>query len=160
MSLLFLGDYLYDYDECPADLERLGQHFHQNGDRVVLNLEGSFKSHSPVKLEEPTYHHETVASVLKRLNTVAVSLANNHSMDGGKDGLSRLMSALDEQQITHVGAGTDLAAATQLRILSESGKRVGLLAFGWHVEECIPATSRRAGVAPVDDKLVLLHREK
>ena len=155
MPLLFLGDYLYDYDVCPPDLARLGQYFQQNNDRVVLNLEGSIKCYEPDNLEEPIYQNETFAPVLKQLNTVAVSLANNHTMDGGADGLSRLINALDEQQITHVGAGPNLAAATQLRILSEAGKRIGLLAFGWRVEECIAATPRRAGVAPLDDKLVL-----
>ena len=155
MPLLFLGDYLCDYDECPPDLERLGQHFRQNNDRVVLNLEGPLKGREPGNGEVLLYQSETSAAVLERLNTAAVSLANNHTMDGGEDGLSRLFSALDELQIIQVGAGTDLAAATQLRVLSEAGKRVGLLAFGWGVEDCIAATSGRAGVAPLDDKLVL-----
>jgi hypothetical protein len=155
MPLLFVGDYLYDYDECPTDLEQLGQRFRENDDRVVLNLEGALKGRAPVHLEEPTYQSETFAPVLKRLNTVAVSLANNHTMDGGPDGLSRLIGALDEQQIIHFGAGADLAAATKLRTLSEAGTRIGLLAFGWRMEECVAATSRRPGVAPLENKLIL-----
>ncbi len=44
-------------------------------------------------------------SILKKLNVICVSLANNHILDCGSDGLKNTIDALDEMGIYHTGAG-------------------------------------------------------
>ena len=55
------------------------------------------------------------------------NLANNHMMDYGEDGLQQTCAYLDERGIRYVGAGMNRGAARQSIIVSESGKRIGII---------------------------------
>ena len=65
---------------------------------------------------------------LRALGFDAVSLANNHAMDFGAEGLASTMRALDAAGIVHVGAGTDLAAARAAAFVGRGPRRVALVA--------------------------------
>lgn len=156
MSILFLGDFVHDYESCPDDLRQLGRAFRERGDRLVLNLEGPLRGRAaladrPVILAQS----EACGQVLREIGAVAVDLANNHMLDWGPDGLSRLIENLDGHGIVHFGAGGTLAEAAALKVVEEAGRRVGLLGFGWSVEGCVEAGPSRAGVAPMSAPLVL-----
>ncbi len=156
MPLLFVGDFLFDLEECPADLAQLGERFRAEGRRVVLNLEGPLVGARPLRGRDIILgQSESLVPALRTLNTVAADLANNHILDWGADGLARTLAALDEAGIAHFGAGMDRDAACRLQIVVEAGRRVGLLGFGWSVEESVPATARRPGVAPLVPARVL-----
>ena len=58
-----------------------------------------------------------------------MSMANNHTVDGGYVGLQDTLEALAEQQIATCGAGPDLAAAHAPAILERDGRRIGFLAY-------------------------------
>lgn len=65
-----------------------------------------------------------------------VSLANNHVLDYGEDGLADTLRALDEAGVAHAGAGMDLAEATRPAFLARGGLRVAVVALtdgmpGW-----------------------------
>jgi hypothetical protein len=68
------------------------------------------------------------APVLKSLNFGLVSLANNHIMDFGPDGLRETLQALDIAGVAHVGAGSNSEEACTAKILSIKGKRIAFLA--------------------------------
>jgi len=156
MSILFVGDLLYDYEECQADLSRLGAHFLERGHRVVPNLEGPIQGTEFDRTRGIVLSQGKAAvAALERLQAVAVNLANNHILDWGLDGLARTMRALDDAGIVHFGAGEDLERATRLEVIEEEGRRIGLLGFGSSAEECIPAARGRAGVAPLRTRQVL-----
>lgn len=59
----------------------------------------------------------------------AVSLANNHIMDGGRRGLEATLAACADAGLATVGAGTDLAAANAALRADLGGLRVAVLAF-------------------------------
>lgn len=76
----------------------------------------------------------------------AFTLANNHMMDFGEDGLAETKSRLQARGIPFVGAG-DYKEATSSMILEESGKKIGVIScaelqFGM-------AEEGRIGVAPM-----------
>ena len=76
----------------------------------------------------------------------AFTLANNHMMDFGEEGLAETKSRLEARGIPFVGAG-DFATAMKPMILEEAGKKIGVIAcaelqFGMAEEECV-------GVAPM-----------
>ena len=76
----------------------------------------------------------------------AFTLANNHMMDFGEEGLAETKSRLEARGIPFVGAG-DLATAMKPMILEESDKKIGVIAcaelqFGMAEEGCV-------GVAPM-----------
>jgi len=65
---------------------------------------------------------------LRSLGFDIVSLANNHTMDFGAEGLASTMRALDAAGIVHAGAGTDLAAARAPAFVGRGPRRVALVA--------------------------------
>lgn len=69
------------------------------------------------------------ALALKSAGIDYVSLANNHVLDYGVEGLEDTLNILDRKKIHHAGAGTNLAAAVAPVILQASGKKVGIISF-------------------------------
>jgi poly-gamma-glutamate synthesis protein (capsule biosynthesis protein) len=68
------------------------------------------------------------ARAVAALGFGVVSLANNHAMDFGAEGLSSTMQALDAAGIIHAGAGADLAAARAPALVGGGSRRVAFVA--------------------------------
>ena len=77
------------------------------------------------------------------------SLANNHSLDFGVEGLHDTIAALDRQGIAHAGAGADLSAALQPALAECRGLRFGMAAFCDHQRD-FAAGAGQAGIAWLD----------
>jgi hypothetical protein len=75
-----------------------------------------------------------------------VSLANNHMMDFGPDGLLQTIELLDSRNIIHCGAGRNLAEARKPAILERDGLRVAFLAYTSVFIPSFPASKDRPGV--------------
>lgn len=126
-------------------------------DAFVANLEGAL-----TRTVDPTHPDKAYAyrmppedvQVLAGTGIDLVSLANNHAMDFGAAGLQSTRATLREAGIDAFGAGADLAAATQPRIVEVAGLRVGLLGFMEHYPAYAArwaafAGEDRPGVAPL-----------
>ena len=78
-----------------------------------------------------------------------ISLANNHVMDYGKEGLLDTMARLQEAGLPYVGVGKNLTEARHPIIMERKGNKIGFLAYscvqpkGWEAEDNKP------GLAPV-----------
>ena len=73
---------------------------------------------------------DKVAPALKQAGFDIVSLANNHSMDYGRQGMQDTLLALQQNQIRYHGAGENLAAARKPVIFDlDNGQRVAFLAY-------------------------------
>lgn len=100
----FLDAMGYDYS-----LEKLTPLLHQ-ADLVIANLETPIAdlSVSPLSGQKKYIHrgdiHKT-PETLHRHNIFAVSLANNHTLDYGVEGLRQTLKALEENGIAWFGAG-------------------------------------------------------
>lgn len=95
------------------------------GRPLAVNLEGVILPNVPAGIDDMTLAmpQDLAIAWLKRLNVAAVSLANNHALDLGEQGLSETRRALDEAGIIHAGqgetirvAGVDLVALTDLDV--------------------------------------------
>ncbi|MEN6513577.1 CapA family protein, partial [Methanoculleus sp.] len=73
-----------------------------------------------------------------------LSLANNHIMDYGEEGLSETLETLARYDIETIGAGKDLSDARKPAIFRINGVNIGILAYC----DTYIAGRRRAGVAP------------
>lgn len=153
-DILFLGDFLYDYDKINDDILELSKFIKDNDLITILNFEGAFKSDHKIKKPINLYCTKEAMEVLKLLNVVAVNLANNHVMDYGEEGLKLLIDALDEAGIGHFGAGMNLEESLKPFVLKFPKRKVHFYGFGWQTEECINATKNKAGTAPLDYKLI------
>lgn len=79
-----------------------------------------------------------------------LSLANNHIMDYGPQGLADTVRQCRENGLVCAGAGPDLQAACKAGILTKNGMRYGLLAYSLTLPEDFWATRDRPGTAHPD----------
>jgi poly-gamma-glutamate synthesis protein (capsule biosynthesis protein) len=84
----------------------------------------------------------------------AVTVANNHCMDFGPEGLLECLRILDEHAIRHCGAGDSPFSARRPAVLGAKGIRVGMLGY---TDDYRPASplGAAAGPAPARDELIL-----
>lgn len=91
-------------------------------DLVVGNLEGPlFEGHNPVTTKTTLRGSTRWADVLAQTGFNVLSIANNHIMDHGKEGLFQTMDVLDKAGITYFGAGKDLEAASAPAFVDVAG---------------------------------------
>lgn len=88
-------------------------------------------------------------AVLQAGNVRAVSLANNHILDGEVTGLIETLSLLDDAGIAHAGAGVDTEMARRPAIFSSGSQKVALFACVDH-EASFAAGPSRPGTAYID----------
>ena len=157
MKLLFLGDFYYDYDSKPNDIERICDFIKENDLNVILNLEGSLSNRGEkIGKRGPNLACSTsTIDVLKDLRPLVVAMANNHMMDYCGDGLIESIRLLDAAEIKHLGAGTNLAEAENELIIEYEGQKIAFINCGWDVEETVYATGSSAGCAPLDRKRIV-----
>ncbi len=96
----------------------------------------------------------SAATALKKAGITTVTLANNHSMDYGAEGLRDTLLQLDKSGIGHVGAGENLAAARKPVVYDIRGAKVAILGYSLTLPQEFWAGEKRAGTAPLLEKLV------
>ncbi|MER7419423.1 CapA family protein [Micromonospora peucetia] len=90
---------------------------------------------------------------VKAAGVDVVSIANNHTLDYGREGLADTVNAARAAGVPAVGAGVDAAAAYAPWITRVNGTRIAFLAFS-QVDELWSewrATENRAGIAMTRD---------
>lgn len=85
---------------------------------------------------------------IKVIQTDLMTLANNHILDQGEQGLYSTIKILQENHISYVGAGANLNEAAQPYIHESDGIRVGFYACAEH--EFTIATEHSPGANPFD----------
>ena len=93
---------------------------------------------------DPEIGHDLAA-----LGVHVVSLANNHMLDYGYDGLRETLQTVDSLGIARVGAGLTLDEALRPHIRSVSGKRFAFLGVAATLPPGFAAGVDRPGVAPI-----------
>ena len=104
----------------------------QEADVAYGNME--FSLNDRPDLQRPCYNFRAPVAFrweLARTGINLVSVANNHALDFGPEGLKESLKALDQSNITYAGAGTTLAEAHAPGRLELAGHktRVALLSY-------------------------------
>lgn len=149
-SLLFVGDIM------------LGRNVEKDSFRYVKNLidssdissgnleyaitENNFGADKKIKLKSSCDNSEQ----LEIFDTM--SLANNHIMDYGENGLNDTINCLDKLLIGHTGAGSNISEASELEIINVNNLSIGFLAYTSISPEFAYATKNRPGVAGLGEK--------
>lgn len=89
----------------------------------------------------------TWAPRLAKAGFDALSLANNHSMDFGREGLRDTVASLRKSGVLPVGAGDTLAEAHAVHVVVRKGIRIGLLAYLGMYPPLLPIVPDRPAVA-------------
>lgn len=123
-------------------------------DFVVGNLETPLAAKSTLDpIRGVLNSNPDVARVLPELGFDAFTLANNHTMDCGAEGLGETLTFLEQNNIAHFGAGENLQSARKPLIVERNNIKIGLL--GYSQPELDAAESDRAGVAPLRKQVIL-----
>lgn len=93
--------------------------------------------------------HPDIAPSLREAGVDVATVANNHALDHGTEGLSETVDALEGSGIAAVGGGIELERALQPAILSVNGLRVAVFGLASTLPPGYAAGPRRPGVAPV-----------
>jgi poly-gamma-glutamate synthesis protein (capsule biosynthesis protein) len=157
LKVIAVGDIMLDGTARPV----LAQHGYDHafaavkqylsGAHIVFgNLEGPLTTRGTPE-QDKTYVFRSppdkVSRALLGAGFNVVSLANNHTLDYGADGLAETIEALDAVGIAHAGAGPDLKAARQPAILAAAGRRVAILAYSVTLPEHFYAAPGKPGTA-------------
>jgi poly-gamma-glutamate synthesis protein (capsule biosynthesis protein) len=139
LHLTAVGDILLG-DSSRKVLEREGYDYPfrglapllQRSDLVFANLEGPItKGTTPLDPKKDYVYRSdpAAAPALHAAHVELVTLANNHALDYGNDGLSDTIRHLDAAGVRHFGAGANRAEAIGGEIVELAGVRIGFLGF-------------------------------
>lgn len=84
-----------------------------------------------------------------------VSVANNHALDFGTDGLVECLRILAAEGIPQVGGGRNLAEARRPLVFERHGIRVAVLAANGFQAAASAAGEAKPGVAPLEEAAIL-----
>lgn len=138
-QIAFTGDVAFtkhfsesSYDENLFDNNIIS--FLSSSDYTVVNVEGAVSS-LPKRTDKPLTHANPIDCVnqIKRINGNIWSLANNHTMDCGAEGLTSTLSAAKENGFNVIGAGEFLNEAQKPYIINEEGG-IGIIAVTYFTQ--------------------------
>lgn len=119
----------------------------QEADILMVNNEFPY-SERGAQMIDKQFTFRCEPSYVKALNEMGVdvvSLANNHTLDYGKEALSDTFTTLDNAGILYGGAGETVERAEEVQIIEVNGKKFGFLAVSrvipvtdWKVENSTP----------------------
>jgi poly-gamma-glutamate synthesis protein (capsule biosynthesis protein) len=84
-------------------------------------------------------------AALKKAGVHIVSIANNHTMDAGSDGLKRTLDNIERAGLVFIGAGRTKAEASEIKHLKARGVNVAFLSYTYSTNQHLP---RRAAGEP------------
>jgi len=156
VSILAVGDVAVRRKEPDTIFEHV-QTLLSSTDVRIANLEAPICGDLPVlpgKVEAGSKGHLRMQPGSERslLNARfdAVSIANNHMMDFGEDGLCATIDALDEAGIAYAGGGRTVVDAHQPCVIEHGGQRIGLLSYtSVYVPVSFPAGPQKPGLAVI-----------
>ena len=150
-SIVFTGDIGFDryMDRKWEDEQLLAPEilsFFHSADHVVANVEGALIN-APDDGSKGIFFHamDPAATVfLEKIRADIFCLANNHTMDAGREGIESTKRIAKEMGCKTVGAGLDIEEASTPLYLDEAGG-IGIIAVGYP-PDCIGATEEKPGV--------------
>lgn len=115
----------------------------------VVNFEGAVSSLKEPYVEKKYLLHmpDTVLPILKHSGVHGVTLANNHSLDFGIEGLKETISGIENMGIQHTGAGNNFAEATRPMAFKVSGQSHCVFSFSKTFPESFWAGPTKPGTA-------------
>jgi poly-gamma-glutamate capsule biosynthesis protein CapA/YwtB (metallophosphatase superfamily) len=148
--LYAVGDIAPDRDD-PRECFALVRDHLRGADIAFCQLEVNLTERG-ARLPQVRHTHRARASTAAALRDAGlgvVSLAGNHCLDWGPDGLFDTIDHLRAAQLEVVGAGRDIAHARRPVIATCQGVRVGFLAYSSILPAHYWAEANRPGCAPM-----------
>lgn len=158
VSIVFMGDVMLA--EQPGQQIKQGRdpfapfaRILAGADIRVANLECVVASKGKPIADKPyTFKaHPRVIPVLKR-HLDAVSLANNHSGDFGREAFAEMLGRLHQAGLPYFGGGRNLSEAHEPLLIERKGLRIALLGYDEFFPRSFEAGDQHPGVAWSEDE--------
>lgn len=137
VTLAVVGDVLLDRGVL-AQMKRRGvrhpflgvREILKSHDMVFFNLECPLSRRGMARRTDVAFRGDPkYGKILSWAGFTVASLANNHTLDYGRDALLDTISAVEAAGMVPVGAGETLEAAERLKVVTVHGLKVGFLAY-------------------------------
>ncbi len=117
-------------------------------DIVTFNLEAPFTINGRAFKKKFTFKVDPgFAESIVHAGFDVASLANNHILDFGEEGLVSTLKVLDSLKIAHTGAGLNREEAEKPAVIKRNGKSVGFLSYSLTYPSEFWAGSKKCGTA-------------
>lgn len=110
-------------------------------DITFANLETPIDDTLPVSGYPKFNAHPALLLALKKAGVDIISVANNHAMDAGSEGLKRTLNNIEAANLVFTGAGRTKAEASAIRYLKARDISLAFLAFTYDTNERLPKKS-------------------
>jgi poly-gamma-glutamate capsule biosynthesis protein CapA/YwtB (metallophosphatase superfamily) len=94
-------------------------------------------------------------SALRESGIDVVSVANNHTMDFGREAFVDTLRSLEDMKIAYAGGGRKASAAMQPAIFEKGGTRIAFLAYSAWPSPLTAAAQDKAGIAHLEIEKVI-----
>lgn len=160
VSLVFMGDVMLA--DQPGRLVRQGHDPFApfassiaDADVRIANLECVVASKGKAQDKPYTFRaHPRVLPLLKR-HVDAVSVANNHSGDFGREAFAEMLTRLQQTGLPFFGGGRNLSEAHEPLLIEKRGLRIALLGYDEFFPRSFEAGDQHPGVAWSEDEQVV-----
>jgi poly-gamma-glutamate synthesis protein (capsule biosynthesis protein) len=136
-----------------------------SADLAMVNLECPFTERGEKLPKNFNFRaRPELVKVLEAASVDVVTLANNHLMDYGREGLDDTIATLDTAGIAWFGAGGDEKVARRPLVIERNGMRIGLIGYYYQAApdmlepEAMYALGQRPGVAGCFEDLECMRR--
>lgn len=149
--LVVVGDVAIEHADHTLMMEKVA-HYIQESAIACCNCEWPLTDRGapwPGKAGRIVRSHPSKISLYSSTGFDVVSLANNHVMNYGAEGLEQTLNVLDDAGVRHCGAGLTLEEAHKPAVLEWRGTRVAFLSYTSVFTPGFEATADRPGMAVV-----------
>jgi formylglycine-generating enzyme required for sulfatase activity len=165
LRLLFVGDIMLDQGPGNAvangfDPFRFCSEMLLDADLTIGNLECVLGWEGSQRNKPYVFRGAEGSAPLLAKYFQALSVANNHTLDFGPEGMCDSLRVLREHHIGAIGGGESIETARVPLILEAKGRRIALLAYNDFLKDENEATATQAGSAPLRHEWVLEDIEK
>ena len=148
ITFVGIGDIIIDREK-PETIFRHVEGMLRSADITYANCDQAYADNGMPNPKQASYSTSKNIPALLHTGIDAVSLANNHSLDWGVEGILETMENLKKAGLPFVGTGRNLAEARKPVILEREGTKVGLLAYSSVHLDGYEATENRPGLVPI-----------
>ena len=146
ITIVGAGDAIIDREQ-PETMFRHVKDVFQSADITYVNMEQVLSDKGTPHPRQAVHASSDIVNAYTKNSIDVVSLATNHIMDWGVEGLYGTLETLDRANIAHCGAGRNIAEARKPAILERNGTRVGFLNFCTVAFEEFNATEDKPGLS-------------
>ncbi len=118
-----------------------------SADLAIANLEAPFTTSDSCHIDK-TYTFKVPPSFVRGIKNAGfdvVTLANNHILDYGREGLIQTMATLDSAGMSFCGAGENIHSACAPRIVEKNGQKIAFAGFSMTFPKIFWAKTDRCG---------------